>query len=210
MRNKYVGKDIADRLHGTVIRYKENPFLCLVEGNDIVLKTLVGDRIYARVSSDDPDLDISSLPLGYVNHSVTKSAVYIKRNPLRRYKQGVDPGVMQYMLLPGAARGVGHEVFHDKGFTENVADVYPTFSKALSLLTKKDGYTSIALSRDVAISREGGVIKVWITMDEVGYITLTSGSENNRCTIIKTDVSWIIRTKLEKVGISVNEGIRSS
>jgi hypothetical protein len=205
MRNKYMGADLQARLHGTVIRYRGNPFFCVVDGPDVVLRTLKDDRVYARVPPDDKDLDISSVPLGFVNHSKLKFAVHIRREPVRRYKQGVDPQSMTYTPLSNKHM-VGGEIFRDPGFQENTLNQFPDFKQALRSLTA-GGWESVALARDIALYINSGTIKVYVTTDEIGFIRLASGSDNNKCSIRKTDVSWVIRSKLGQVGIIAEEGL---
>lgn len=204
MRNKYAGADLVGRLHGTVVRYKGIALYCQVDGGDLVLRTLTNDRMYARITPDDPELDISSLPLGFVNFSARQFAVHIRRDPVRRYKQCVDPQAMTYTSLSSRHHAAG-EVFKDPGFQENISNTFPNFKQALTQVSKT--WESIALSRDVALFRQANVVKVHIGTDEVGFIRLQSGSDNNKCTIRKSDVSFIIRSKLGNLGIVVEEGL---
>ena len=207
MQNKYIGADLAGRLHGTVVRYRGNAFFCAVDGPEIELRTLTNDRVYARIRPEDPDLDISSLPLGFVNYSRERTVVHIRREPVRRYKQGVDPQAMTYVNL-NPKKLVRGEVFKDQGFQENIANKYPNFEQALKMITSsRDNWDSIALSRDVALLKDAGTIKVFISTDEVGFIRLASGTNNNECNIRKTDVSFVIRSKLGNLGIIVREGL---
>lgn len=182
MRNKYKGDDIRSRLGSTVIRYKNHPYFCEANGENLDLLDLVTKRVTHRVAADDPYIDISSLTLGYFN--IGMAAVYIQRHPYRRYKQGVDLNALEYRTLSKDFVYGAHDMFC-QGFVEGLLDRYPSFAKAVSnMLTDKA--QSVALSRDVALKREKDLFKVHVKGDEVGWIK----SGTNRVLIPPTESSW--------------------
>lgn len=194
MRNKYVGQDVRARLSGTYIRWRGNPYYCEVDqnGDSIALYSLVDGSMTVRVSSDDPDLDISSLDLGYVNTSKRyKCCVYFQRNPYRRYKQGVEPQSLSTFPRssnygPGdiPAHGINSEEFYD-----SMCGKFPAYKVALSMITSPaTKYESVALSRDVAVQKDKDMLRVWIKKDQVAFIKL---SDSNRVYIPKTELSWV-------------------
>jgi hypothetical protein len=195
MRNKYKGDDVRSRLHGTIIRFKNHPYLVDVEPgtSSLGLHDLESGDLVVRVEPDDPNIDISSLPLGYVNLEKLKIAVYIKREPLRRFKQGVViQDLTQRSLSDEGSIGLRH--VHGKGLVDCVINRYPTMDKALLNITR-DGWKSVAIDRDIAFKRTGSTLSVFLKDEEVGIMKLGS----NRVTIKKTDVSWVHKELLEKV-----------
>lgn len=85
------------RLSGTIIK--------LSDGTPIIVEQVRGGRVEYRTLSDyeysecpfSPNhIDLSPLPLGYVNG--TNEAYYLCREPKRRWKQGLDaPGVKRIL-----------------------------------------------------------------------------------------------------------------
>jgi len=174
VRNKYSGDDVKARLSGTIIRYKKVPYLCEVENSShLSLYSLEGQGLAVRVESNDPDVDISSLHLGYVNIDIPdySLAVYLKREPLRQYRQGIDLSRLTQFPLRSGCGPLHHKVLMCKGLVDNELNRYPTLEQAINKITKKS-YYSVALSRDVAIKREDHRAKVYVKDIEVGYLTL--------------------------------------
>lgn len=173
MRNKYVGDDIRSRLSGTVIRYKRRPFFCEVDDSCLMLYSLVDHSLQARVQPDDEFIDISSLPLGYINidHPDYKSAIYLMREPFRQYKQGVDLSRLAQFPL---GTGVVHwKYLQSAGLVNCVLGEYPTYDEAVERITKEQ-YRSVAIDRDIALKREKDTLNVYLKNLEVGHIKLGS------------------------------------
>jgi hypothetical protein len=92
MRPKYLSQDLKQRLEGGVIFYNDTPhFVSRANSSNSKPLTLVPlidmNSSGFTVKLDDERLDISSRPLGYVNHR--GRAYYLIRNPSRRYKQSM-------------------------------------------------------------------------------------------------------------------------
>jgi len=174
MRQKYKAEDIKGRLHNTIIRYKEHPYVCNVEGTIIGLHDISSGNLVAQVESDDEALDISSINIGYVNifSPDHKFSVYLKREPLRQYKQGIVLELLTQKILKAGGGAVSKSVLMSRGFVDAVLGRFPTYSEALKMVTK-DGWHSVALSRDIAVKREAELLKVYIKDTEVGYIRLS-------------------------------------
>lgn len=183
MRNKYKGDDLRSRLGGTVIRYKGTPYLCDVQGEDLVLSDLVSGALVARVSPDDPMIDISSLTLGYFN--IGKSAVYVTRHPYRRYKQGVDLGALQYQTLSQRNAYGAADMLRNQGFLDGLNDKFPPLAKALNdiMTNSKD---SVAISRDVAITKDKDVFKIHVKGSEEAWMKVGT----TRVLVPPNDSAW--------------------
>lgn len=207
MRNKWRGGDINARLGGTVIRYDGRPYHCTVEGEQIVLHDLISRQVIHRKNPDDPGIDVSSLDLGYVNiENPGRAAVYLERNPARRYRQGVDFSYLRYTPLtrPGSRFGVGGEHMWCKGFVDSHMGNFPSFKQAMISLINGIAM-SVALSKQVALLKDKDSVKVYIQSEEVGWI-----KDGNRVIIPKTEVSWVTVQTLELVSREwiIQEGVK--
>lgn len=184
MRNKYKGADIRARLGSTIIRWKGRPFWCEVEGETINLMDIVTKQSIARVDPDDTDLDISSLTLGYFN--IGDCAVFLARQPLRRYKQGVDPNLLTIATLSNSHRVDANGILC-QGLVDGLMDRYPMFKEAIKKVSKVQ---SVALSRDVALLRDKDLVKVHVKGSEVGWIKL-GATTMDKVYVPPSDTSWI-------------------
>lgn len=187
MRQKYVGKDIADRLHSTVIRYKGHPYMASVTGDLICLHDLTNGNLCHKVYSGDEDLDISSINIGYINIADPeyRLAVYLKREPFRRYKQGIEIQHLSQKVLRSGMGPLHSSKIQGRGFVDGVLGVYPSLGKAIMDITK-NGWFSVAVSRDVALKREDSLLKVYLKDDEVGYMRLGT----TEVIVPKSELSW--------------------
>lgn len=185
MRNKYKGEDLRARLGGTIIRYKGNPYLCQVNGEELCLHEIVGGALAHRVEADDPFIDISSLTLGYFN--IGKAAVYLSRHPYRRYKQGVDLGALEYRTLSRNYQYQSSDMFCAE-FVNGLNNKFPRLKEALARLTNgiRD---SVAIHRDVAITKDKDVFKVHVKGSEEAFMkTGTTGTP--KVFVPPSDASW--------------------
>lgn len=207
MRNKYRGQDIRARLENTIIRYNGKPYLCGCEGETIVLYDIISKAVMHKKNPDDPGLDVSSIDLGYVNILVPREcAVYLIRNPVRQYRQGVDLRALEYDALtpPKYRFGVDHGYMNCQGFLDSYEGKFPSFKKAIKNL--EEGALSVALSKDVAILKDAdGVLKVYFKQQEVGWIR----PGTNKVLLPKTETSWITLFNLNMIeGWEVIEGVK--
>lgn len=175
MRQRYKGEDVKGRLHNTIIRYKDYPYMCDVSSAGLIgLHDISSGNLIANVESEDPELDISSINIGFVNLIApeNKFCVYLKREPLRQFKQGIVLELLSQKVLRDKTDSVAKGALMSRGFVDAVLGRFPTYDEGLDMITKK-GWTSVALSRDIAIKREEDLLKVYIKDTEVGYIRLS-------------------------------------
>jgi hypothetical protein len=208
MRNKYKGEDVKARLGSTVIRWKNHPYFCEVDGGGLIhLFNLDGmSTVVAQIEPDDPDLDISSLTLGYVNigHPDYKCAIYLKREAYRQYKQGVDLGKLTQVVLRQGWGPIGWQHLRCKSLVDCVMGNYPSYQEAVDLITKMKHY-SVAVSRDVALKKEGEQLKVFLKDTEVGYVNL---KDRTKVYVPDTDTSMFAVFFLSEIkGWEIIEGI---
>ena len=212
MRNKYRGKDLEDRLGGTIIRYKEIPYRCRIAGEILVLSSLVENVNVVNVEPDDERLDISSIQLGYVNSTQYKQCAYLKRLPLRRYKQGITHDAVSFRVLKSpveeqlATRSADY--IYSPDFLDMCSNTYPDYETAKVMLTKADArkkiYKSVALSKEIALLKVNDQIQIFIKEDAVGWVNL----KTQEVTTVKQEYAWLYRSMLDRVGITINnEGL---
>lgn len=198
MRNKYRGKDIRDRLGGTIVRHKGHPYLCEADDDgSVALYSLEGLGLIARIDPiDNEELDISSLTLGYVNidHPDYKLAVYLKREPTRQFKQCVEVSRLSQVPLKNGLSNIHHKIILGKGLVDCVLNRYPTFDQAMMMITKR-GFASVAISKDIAIKRETDLLKVYLKTDEVGYMKLGT----KKLIIPETNISYYASLFLSEI-----------
>ena len=206
MRQKYKSDDVRARLHHTIIRYNGHPYLAEVSSEGLIsLRNVANGNLEATVNSDDEKLDISSISIGYVNVSDPKyrTAVYLKRQPLRRFKQGIEISTLSQTVL-GKFSEVNHQTILSYGFVDAVLGRFPAIAEALNMLTKL-GWHSVAVSRDVALRRDGEYIKVYIKDKEVGY--MEAGGRDREVIIPTDEVSYCYtHTLMDLKGWTVKEG----
>lgn len=125
-------EDLRMRLSGCLVRYKGRPVTTSSHNMTLLISdVLTGEN--AQIKHDDPDLDISSPPLGYVNDD--RMSYYVARYPLRRQKQGVN-SENTYQRAEGKEE-LGEEQtlqVHWSGIGECVLNDYPTLSDTLAHL----------------------------------------------------------------------------
>lgn len=206
MRQKYVGDDVRARLHQTIIRYNGHPYLAEVSTDGLIhLRNVANGNLEASVDSDDEKLDISSISIGYVNVSSPDClcAVYLKRQPLRRFKQGIEMGTLSQTPL-WKNHEISTQTILSYGFVDAVLGRFPSVDEALTRITK-NGWISVAISRDVALRRESSYIKVYIKDKEVGYMEAVG---RDRVVIVPMDeVSYCYTHTLgEFKGWEIKEG----
>lgn len=200
MRSKYSDKDLRDRLEGTVCRYNEHPYYVAYGGGQTLLLSDMknpGNKTLYKIVGSDPDLDISTIPLGYVQLNNTR-VLYVERKPHRRFKQGVDPDSVRYSTIDGKSGHEAGHVIHDLSFysasVENmILDLYPNLDAVLS--TKLDRDTEVAISREVALKyrKDLDMWEVYLQKEVVGYIP-PGGS---RTVIVpNNEMGWVVSLKL--------------
>ena len=86
------------------------------------------------------DFNIQPVPLGYIN--LGEKAVYLRRIPRRRWKQGLSSDSLD--------KRIGAHALRSRSMANCILGRYPSLEKALSRV--KDGLFSSAFDRDWAVS----------------------------------------------------------
>lgn len=195
--------DLEQKLHDTIIRYKGIPYYTLVDGTNLCLRSLdnANGKIVHSVNYRDPDIDISTVPLGYVNLDPYKAAIYIKRLPVRRVKQGINAHNTHVEFALGTTRQIldhygRNGLLYNKEFENSILGKFPPLPEALNRLrelyqeSEIETNTPIAISRDVGLSMdEQGIIKVFY---QEGYVGWMPPNENTVMVGSKNNLGWVV------------------
>ncbi len=208
MKNTIIPADVNQKLDGCVFRYKGVPYMVRAGGGgaQVTLYELTNPhKIYAQIKYNDPDLDISSVPLGYVNRVMFDDVSYLIRNPIRRVKQGVNEQNTKVVPLPGRPRLVNvHNFIWSQGFIDAVTNKFPPLDVALKSLRQRLNvvnmqeirYQSMAISRDIALMiDEMGIITVFYKNNYVGWI-----QPNKDIVHVKSnELGWVVSRYLSHI-----------
>lgn len=209
MRQKYKGEDIRARLHGTILRYKGFPYLADVDSAGLVgMHDIATGSLVTRVYGDDENIDISSINIGFVNiiDPDYKCTVYLKREPLRRFKQPLEFDFLTQKVLRQGVPTIPKNKLSSAGFVDAVMGKFPPLEEAINLIIKR-GWYSVALSRDIAIKREADTLKVYLKESEVGFMKLDN--KERKLVVPMSDVSYYHCVYLRDIkGWTVVEGIK--
>lgn len=131
-------EDARMRLQGTVCRYKGKPtyigeinadLIATVYPLRAVLTKKEGERINV---STDPDLDISSPPLGYINTDPkSNSIIYFSRRADRQQKQGMSEGNTSAYAFERVESIRWRLLDYCTPISDMIENKYPSFGDAL-------------------------------------------------------------------------------
>lgn len=210
MRNHYkTVSDVSSRLDRTIGIYKGEPVYITVSENALGVYNLekFPNSKPIMIPWDDPDLDISSVELGYVNlvpncplnGSKFGQAAWCARTSQRQYRQGVDPNRILSQSPVEGRQGAGYSVCGYPLYNL-IKDKYPSVMESVWMLTAKT-HTSVAISREVClIMEDSGVITVAINRENIGSLIPSEG----RVFIKDHEFLWVIQSLLTRFNISVN------
>jgi len=203
MKAKYIPLDYQARLHGGVILWDNVPHIIQVDGSDLHILDLTSqDYVARRINPHDDRLDIGSIELGYIN--TEQGAYYLSRMPARQFQQSITrKSIVEYFLSIRGIEATGRgrsEWLYTKAFRESYTKKYPSFNRAVELI-QTEGRSSVALSRDVAITVDDlGTVKVFHKLEPVGVIT--SGS--NVVRVPNSEKGWIVSMYLDGFGWEID------
>lgn len=197
MKCNIPANDLGQRLNDTICRYKGLPVrIRHAGGQNLEIYNIHNKRNLGVISTDDELLDISSIPLGYVQVT-PDTVVYTSRKAARIYKQGVtqDSLVLNW-LTPAKSRMWGFSCF-SQAFENMVLGVYPSLEDAKKLLKiprDQSKVTEIAISREVALSYDHDMqfTYVYFKARKVGYII----KDQNVVITPSSEDGWLISKHL--------------
>ena len=211
MRCRIPNNDLPQKLSDTVCRYNGYPVFVTTERSNVLHLFHLPTREPfdpSSIRSNDENLDISSVPLGYINMpgkvgKDTKNVVYyLMRNPLRRVKQGVTANSLKvYAMNRNTIDHSTTSIMFSQGFVDMVLGKYTTLENSLAMLKKflkesPDSNHDIAISRDIALSIDKmGIIKVFFKREYVGWIP-----PNSTVVHVPNDgLAWVVSKFLSHV-----------
>ena len=169
--------DAGMRLNNSIVMFKDIPVFVRQEGESIKfhLQPLDGvSRVPELVSANDEDLNIESVPLGYVNLTSPQDVVYVSRLPARKQKQGLDIGNINYF------REGGQNMYTDSNgwkvpfpaLAKTITGDYPSAKQAYDLVTKTKAL-GVAFNRKMAFSKTEDnprLIRLRMVRDTIGFV----------------------------------------
>lgn len=164
--------DVIMRLDNSIVRYKGIPVIVRFQrGMNVSIKDLLNNRLLSEnIHSSNPDLDISSPPIGFVNFGLFTS--YAQRMPRRNNKQGLN--AENTVLLKG---NIPDALYYDKAniFTKPVAQAilndYPTGDQVISAMKKSGDIISMSFHSKFSFVKDDiGIIKLKHMQRTVGYV----------------------------------------
>lgn len=203
MKCRYVGGDIKKYLEECFIRYEGVPYYASVDGQSVHLVDLETRSTVKVVRGDDPLLDISSITLGWVN--INKYfAVHIKRQPYRRWKQGVAFSNITIFKLANKDEHeeVSKNSLLNREFKNSILGIYPSYEDAFRLVTTKKR-VSVAISNTIAVKRVASTLEFYFDEEKFGEMSL---EEKGVVKVKKNDYSWVGIIELSKIkGLEIKE-----
>lgn len=174
MSCRYPDQDLPRRLDQGIVRYKGKPFILKIDrGGDkeVGLYKLAGQRFVTKIKVDDPDLDISTPPLGYIQYNEHLVA-YVMRRPLRQFKQTITQDTVVYEGLGGKALGFKPNLY-SQAYEDAVLGKFPTYQEIRDEFLKLNEKCEKVLSLEVALQwvPELKIIHVFYKNEIVGLVT---------------------------------------
>lgn len=203
MRCKIPAADLTQRLDHTICMYKDFPYYVRVAGDTLKLFDMIDcDTLVHHISSDDPQLDVATPPLGYCQYD-PRTVVYLSRKPHRKFKQGIDQGGLNIEVIPGSMYS-GKLKFHSGCVRKTILKEYPPLKQCLKKLeanskTEDHGQIELAVSSDCAVVLTAkNLVKVFYQQTPVGYINTNDlGSVRPTVIVPNTGMGWIISHYLQ-------------
>ena len=155
--------EVVTRLRGSVIMYGRRPVRVFDIGHDRELHVhflRTGKRKVLQI--DDPKISLELPKLGYVN--TRQGAIYLKRKPVRLYKQGLVSG---NVLTVGSVNV--EEMLSSKNLSDMLQRRYPSMEEAIRSSSNNPFRAKpIAFSLDLAVQGKN----LFYRGKQVGTITL--------------------------------------
>lgn len=157
--------DVSRRLSGTFVRFEDEPVYVYDVFPDLEILLQRRDQTTFRCHSSDSRLDISSVPLGFINTDNGQSTYYVERAPHRQQTQGVHPERMSYYCLRRRQyRSLSYSSSVREGYFRSLLKEFPTISTGLS-----EGYPVFAFSRTWALLRLKRLTLLYYKANPVGF-----------------------------------------
>jgi hypothetical protein len=198
--------DIRQKLNGTVIQYKGEPYYATADGeNENVFLAPIDGKSEKSITTDPDDkhLDIASPPLGFTNYD--EACYYVGRVPHRRSVQGLSESNMHMHDISGNFIGFKSGFFAAPRMRACILGEYPTFQSCLKrFLNANPGKElSAAFARQFALRKPKGTSNVVLHHKFMPIAEYDRASE--RFNLIPTYSNPVLHTLLKPYGVPLNE-----
>ena len=215
MRNFSLPQDQVLRYHGTIVQFDGIPVYVTVAGDKwhcykpSTVHLPNATLIAKGVDPYDPRVDVSSVPLGYVNIPKYFTVRYLCRRPVKGlgYKQGVHGDILSVDQLPDSNDDhyfSGQDILYMQEFEDCVLGKYPSLNEALELLPvqgEENGIAQIAIDRHIALSIDKlGIIKAYYRNSLVGWMAPGKRVLN----VPSSSMGWIVSHHLSELDWEIN------
>lgn len=179
--NIHTVRDLSQKIGESVCRYKKIPYWVRIEedrhGRPLIQLCDIGDgTVKHSIKYDDPDFDISSVPLGYCQKHDDCKVSYLIRLSLRRVRQGVCAQNVRCIPIQGVSWAGPSYIIRTKAFYNMVVGDYIPLDVGLDTLRKrlkddKEFIGEVAISRKIALSiNKLGIVNVYFKQELVGWM----------------------------------------
>lgn len=201
LKNKINPDDYAARFQDTICRYKGEPYRVMVESRSrFTLIPINGRGEMIHINPKDENFDVSSIPMGYMNHNGT--AVSCVRTSRRRYTQGVTQRNVSFYSVSGQELPNGAISIYSGAVHEMVMGNYPKIENILKSL-RSGSCTSMAGSRRIAFEiNRMGVISIYVMYRMLGWIP----PEKDYVVVEDSKISSILCDELRELGLNIKQG----
>lgn len=201
--------DAHMRLDRSIVKYKDIP-VYLEQVSDTIhftLQPLDGvSKVPATISANSEDLNVASVPLGYVN--IDGDVLHLSRVPARQQKQGITPSVLTYF------REGGENVYIDpdgwpasfEAIDNTIRGVFPSAQEAYKEIVSGNALGR-AFSRNYAFSsteETPNVIRLRMSLNTIGFLL-----PDRHFPTVNLLVPWSnmynIRSHLQKFGVIIED-----
>ena len=175
---RYTGAaDIEMRLVGSIIKYREKPVRVVSYDDEFVFVSQIGDTDEGFLRGDEGwvhsssvYLDLTSLPLGYVQ--TRYDVFHLARKTLRRQKQGVHPDNVETQTSSGRpARISTLNLLNSRSYVNLINHVYDPARDSFQRMMENVEVSGVAINRKLAITRdEEGLMKLKHMGRTIGFI----------------------------------------
>ena len=211
MRNYTIPQDQMQRYHGTIVQFDGQPVYVMVAGNKWNLykpSTInIGNNVllFKGIDPYDERVDVSSLPMGYVNLSKWKTVRYLVRRPVKKFQQGMNPEVLGVHQLPDFKNEFyvdPNSILYTQEFEDCVLGKYPNLKEALETLENQvEDCGEIAIDRSIALSVDKlGIIKAYYRNSLVGWMAPGKKVLN----VPSSNMGWVVSHHLSGLDWEIN------
>ena len=184
--------DVSLRLHNCVLKYKQDYYYGMIvprlrtEEDRASSDTRIGlytlkdhGNMVEQIDANDPDLDISSIPLGYMEGQKWNVAYYISRAPYRRQKQGVSSENTRFFYPEEKVEhAFSNDLFFYPGFKKMLKGDYINYHSILASI-KKTAESKVFRPFDrsfcVCANKKEGKTILQHNLEDIGDVNLDNG-----------------------------------